>query len=136
MQGFLPRGAAKHERSISAFANTPAMSNRHHQHCRLARSGGYNPKSMRDDLYRKTGPMIRALDDSLSDFARQLDCIRPRPSRHDAQARIVASEIVASSAGTQASVVLILIALLRVGSFILPAGFSIGGTILTILRQV
>jgi hypothetical protein len=72
----------------------------------------------------------------------------------DEQARIVASEIVTGSAGTQAvaglaaitlgilalagiaSVALILIALLTVGSFILLDGVSIGGTILTVLRQV
>lgn len=70
----------------------------------------------------------------------------------DEQARLVAAEIVTSSAGTQAlagltaitlgilalagfaSVVLVLIALLTLGSFILLDGVSIGGTILTLLR--
>jgi len=70
----------------------------------------------------------------------------------DEGARVVAAEIVTSSAGTQAlagltaitlgilalagfaSVVLILIALLVVGSFILLDGVSIGGTILTMFR--
>jgi hypothetical protein len=72
----------------------------------------------------------------------------------DQQARIVASEIVTGSVGTQAiaglaaitlgilalagfvPVVLILIALLTIGSFILLDGVSIGGTILTVLRHV
>jgi hypothetical protein len=72
----------------------------------------------------------------------------------DEQARVVAAEIVTSSAGTQAlggltaitlgilalagfaSVVLLLIALLAVGSFILLDGVSIGGTILTVFRHV
>jgi hypothetical protein len=70
----------------------------------------------------------------------------------DEQARVVAAEIVTSSAGTQAlagltaitlgilalagfaSVVLVLIALLTLGAFILLDGVSIGGTILTLLR--
>ena len=70
----------------------------------------------------------------------------------DERARLVAAEIVTSSAGTQAlagltaitlgilalagfaSVVLVLIALLTLGSFILLDGVSIGGTILTLLR--
>jgi hypothetical protein len=72
----------------------------------------------------------------------------------DEPARVVASEIVTSTAGTQAlaglaaitlgilalagfaSVVLILIALLTVGAFILLDGAGIGGTILTVLRHV
>jgi hypothetical protein len=72
----------------------------------------------------------------------------------DSQAGILAAEIVAGSAGTQAlaglsavtlgilalagvaPVVLILIALLTVGAFILLDGVSIGGTILTVLRNV
>jgi hypothetical protein len=71
----------------------------------------------------------------------------------DEQARVVAAEIVTSSAGTQAlagltaitlgilalagfaSVVLVLIALLALGAFILLDGVSIGGTILTVFRQ-
>jgi hypothetical protein len=71
----------------------------------------------------------------------------------DEQARVVAAEIVTSSAGTQAlagltaitlgilalagfaSVVLVLIALLTLGAFILLDGVSIGGTILTVFRQ-
>jgi hypothetical protein len=75
-------------------------------------------------------------------------------SAGDEQARVVAAEIVTSSAGTQAlagltaitlgilalagfsSIVLILIALLVVGSFILLDGVSIGGTILTVFRHV
>jgi hypothetical protein len=72
----------------------------------------------------------------------------------DRQAGILAAEIVTGSAGTQAlaglsavtlgilalagvvPVVLILIALLTVGAFILLDGVVIGGTILTVLRNV
>jgi hypothetical protein len=67
--------------------------------------------------------------------------------------QLVATEIVASSAGTQAlagltaitlgilalagfvSVVLVLIALLTLGSFILLDGVSVGGAILTVFRH-